>query len=377
MTAPGYIALALASILGLAVVGRWLTPKHYPVLVAYALGLSLGTSGWLGEGDLAVLSTAMRASVAIAIPALLLESSLRHLRLLGRSGTVAGLSVWAGACLAAASMVGVFGQPAREAALSLAIFTGSLANLQAAGVALGVTPSELAAANLGDVVAGGLLFLLLTSLGPGVVRAVLRKRPPDDLEAATSPAVPLDLARDDSAPLSGRAYAYAVLLAAGAIGIGSLAAALLSSSGVMLSGELVILGLATTLSIAAASTFVSPEVATAGARIGEGLMIAFCFLVGSAADLSTVYGEALTWALNMGLFLLIQIAAALAIARWLGVEGGTFILALAGAVYSPAFVGPVAHAARRRDLIAVGVIWGLIGLALGTPVALAFVALVD
>ena len=106
-------------------------------------------------------------------------------------------------------------------------------------------------------------------------------------------------------------------------------------------------------------------------------MIAFCLLVGTAASLGDLYGEALGWAWRMAVFLAIELSVALALARACGVGAGAFLLAVAGAVYSPAFVGPVAHAARRPDLVAVGVLWGLVGLALGTPAALAFVSLVD
>ena len=348
-----------------------LSPKHYPVLVAYALGLLLGSSGWLTEADHRTIDAAMRTSVAVAIPALLLQSHVRQLRAVGCAGLLAGLCLWVGAATAAAGMVALLGQTPAEAALSLAIFTGSLANLQAAGLALDISGTTLVAANLGDVVAGGLLFLLLTSIGPGLVGRVLRKRHrrTRTLQDEGAPA-PLPAA----IVLRPRHWMAATLLSVGALAVGLLLEAVVPVS--PLPAELLILGGATAAAVICASAIVRARVAAAGTRLGEGLMIAFCVLVGTAASLGDLYGEALAWAWHMGAFLLIELSVALALARACGVDVGTFLLAVAGAVYSPAFVGPVAHAARRPDLVAVGVLWGLVGLALGTPAALAFVAVV-
>lgn len=367
MTPLGSTTLALAVLLAVAVVAGRLSPKHYPVLLAYAIGLAIGATGGLTEADRVLLDAAMRAAVALAIPGLLLASSLARLRALGREGLLAGACVWGGASAAAALLLVVAGGPVTDVALTLAIFTGSLANLQAAGLALGVPDTTLVAANLGDVITGGGLFLLLTSVGPGVLRWVLGA----DAGPTGSTGPPADA--DTGSPPGPTAWLAAAALSVGCLAVGLLASAVLA--GPALPDELFVLGAAAVAAVAAASTFVSGPVAAAGTRFGEGLLIAFCLLVGTGASPGALYGEALAWAGFMGAFLVVELAVAVGLARLFGLRADPFLLALAGAVYSPAFVGPVAHAARRPDLVAVGVAWGLLGLALGTPAALALVAL--
>ena len=380
------MSLTSVLILGLAVGFAWatatgrLSPKHYPVLIAYALGLLLGTFAGLDAEEKALLQRVMRVAVALAIPALLLQTDLGQLRQLGRAGALAGLCVWAGALTAAGLALGVFAEAPTDTALTLAIFTGSLANMQAAGTALGVAETTLVAANLGDIVAGGMLFAALSSVGPGVLRRVLgRGGGPATREATMDLVDPVDsIAEVDELPsgedtwMGWRAYGLTAAATVVALVAGLGLNALLGPSAVP--AELVILGASTVVSVAMAATVLPAGAGEAGARLGDGLMIVFCLLVGTGASLADLAGESLHWALFMGAFVAVELGVALVLAKALRVEADAFLLALAGAIYSPAFVGPVALAADRRDLIPVGIAWGLMGLALGTPAALAFVA---
>ena len=384
MTFTTLLILACALALGFATATGRLSPKHYPVLLAYASGLLIGTFAGLEPGETAVLQTVMRVAVALAIPALLLQTSLAQLRGLGRSGALAGLCVWAGAFAAAGVALGVFAQAPTDVALILAVFTGSLANMQAAGTAMGVPDTTLVAANLGDIVAGGVLFAGLSSVGPGLLRRVLGRGaggggntgggiidPVDRADLVGEKAYILPAGRQGAAARL-RDWVRAVSAAAGALGVGLGLDALLGETTVP--SELVILGTATVVSVGLAGAVLPRGAGQAGARLGDGLMIVFCVLVGTGASLGDLAGEALSWAMSMGGFLAVELGVAVILARALRVDADTFSLALAGAVYSPAFVGPVAIAAGRRDALPVGIVWGLIGLALGTPAAPALVA---
>ena len=374
MTAATLSILLLAAGLAVATAAGRLSPKHHPVLIAYAVGLSIGATDYLSPDERAVLRAVMRGCVALAIPALLLQTDVAQLRRLGRDGLLAGFALWVGASVAAVIAVGVFAEAPTEVALVLAVFTGSIANLQAAGLALGVEESALVAANVGDVAAGGLLFLGLTGFGPRVVGGVLRKRKPENIRAASPGA---------SATAAGRAHVqlptpewkwwgFAGAAAAGSLVVGLGLASLVGATA--LPPELLVIGAASVVSVAVARAVGRLELGTAGARLGDGLMMAFCVLVGTGANVFAVAGEAVRWAVLMGGVLSVEVTVALLLARVLRVDAKAFLMALAGAVYSPAFVGPVAHAARAHGAIPVGIAWGLIGLALGTPAALAFAA---
>ena len=174
------------------------------------------------------------------------------------------------------------------------------------------------------------------------------------------------------------AYGMALCLAGVcvAVGLGLAAAAsvmLPQAVGVHVPRELLVIGGATALALALANHRRVARVVPAAASLGEGLLLGFCVLVGTLAEWSQVGWAALQWAGVMGVFLIVQIGVALALAWGLRLGGGAWLLALTGAVYSPAFVGPIAQAADRRDLVPVGVAVGLLGLASATPLALLWV----
>lgn len=114
------------------------------------------------------------------------------------------------------------------------------------------------------------------------------------------------------------------------------------------------------------------DIAKAGQKLGEYLMLVFCVLIGWSADWTAVGPEALVWAGQMGLFLLIQVIVSLVLAKALRIEPALYLMALIGSIYSPAFVPPIATTTKRYDLVPTGVFIGLIGLALGTLIGVLF-----
>ena len=341
------------------------------VLLCYALGLAMSALFGAPMMIHGIVHTLIQGCVVIAIPAMLLSASWTAVKNLGITGLKAAFSLWIGAA-AAAGMLLLFSEAgSMRIGMIIAIFTGGLANLQAAGLVLGLDEFELVAANLGDVIAGGLLFLFLTSFGWPMLQKIFR----------TTIAVKsqnVDLASSDSTvntktDLNLLAYVKALALSIGCIAIAAGLSYFLPKDFF----ELSILSLGALLAISVGQRLVGKEpdgeaIATAGQNLGEYLMLVFCVLIGWSANWTNVGPEALVWAGQMGLFLLVQVVVSLVLAKALNVEPALYLMALIGCIYSPAFVPPIASTTKRYDLVPTGVFIGLIGLALGTLIGVLF-----
>lgn len=357
----------------LAFVSPWLFKKlTLPpwisiVLLCYALGLAM--SALLGPPRLlhGPVHSLIQACVVIAIPAMLLAASWNKVRQLGLLGLKAAISLWLGAAIAAFFLLYVVNVGAERIGMIIAIFTGGLANLQAAGLILGLDEFNLVAANLGDVIAGGLLFLFLTSVGWPILKSIF-----GDILPAPEKSPALEIAHVEMPP-EALDYVKAVGLAVGCVGLAA-GLSMLLPSGFL---ELGVLGLGAFLAISAGqrlekASLQTNSIAQAGQRLGEYLMLVFCVLIGWSAEWTAVGPEALVWAGNMGVFLLVQVIVSLVLAKALRVEPALYLMALVGCIYSPAFVPPIASTTKRYDLVPTGVFIGLIGLALGTLIGVLF-----
>ena len=362
-----YELAALAMAGGTVLVARrgslpvWLSP----VLVAYAAGLCLAVTLGPPVALAAFAKTATGLTVLVAIAALLLGAQVGRLRALAGVGLRAAGALWIGAAVATLTLL-LIDVALQPTALTLAIFTGGLVNLQAAGQAIGIPAAELGAANLGDVVAGGLLFLaLLGPLWPLVARSLPEPMVRVQLGDASTPAAPPQ-------PSTGATIVALSLTATSVIvGLGLAYAAVGAADEV-----LVLLGVSAA-AVACAQLLAGREDADAlvhaGTIVGDLAVLAFCVLIGWQSELREVGPAAVGWALTMGAFLAVQLGVALALARSWGVGAGAFLLAVAGCVYSPAFVPAFAQRVGRPDLAPLGIAVGLLGLLAATPLALAVV----
>ena len=368
-----------AILLLLALFSPWLFKKLIlpawlsVVLLCYAIGLSM--SAVFGAPDLLqdVVHSLIQACVVIAIPAMLLAASWSQLKRLGLTGFKAAISLWIGAASAAFVLLLLMNVSSVRIGMIIAIFTGGLANLQAAGLILGLDEYQLVAANLGDVIAGGLLFLFLTSVGWPLLQKIFGITKTN--EGSTKP-----YRTQSSNSHYENDSAFSIAAHAKALGLAAACVALAGGVSLLFPGEfleLSILGLGAIMAITVGEGLeqkASPnnEVAAAGQNIGEYLMLVFCVLIGWSADWTSVGPEALVWAGQMGIFLLVQVIVSLVLAKALHIEPALYLMALVGSIYSPAFVPPIATTTKRYDLVSTGVFIGLVGLALGTIIGILF-----
>ncbi|MFK8054589.1 MAG: DUF819 family protein [Saprospiraceae bacterium] len=365
-----------AILLVLAFISPWLFKKlTLPswisiVLLCYALGLAMSAA--FGSPTLlhGPVHSLIQGCVVIAIPAMLLAASWSQLKKLGLTGFKAAISLWIGAAVAAFTLLYLVDVGSIRIGMIIAIFTGGLANLQAAGLILGLDEYNLVAANLGDVIAGGMLFLFLTSIGWPILKKLFGlSSKQNEHSSAVDP---------DAEVIVGQSptrmdYLKSFGLAVGCVALAGGVSFLLPSEFL----ELGILGLGALLAISVGqrlekSNGAQNQIATAGQNLGEYLMLVFCVLIGWSANWTAVGPEALVWAGQMGLFLLVQVAVSLVLAKALRVEPALYLMALVGCIYSPAFVPPIASTTKRYDLVPTGVFIGLIGLAIGTLIGVLF-----
>jgi len=160
---------------------------------------------------------------------------------------------------------------------------------------------------------------------------------------------------------AGAALALSVAVVAVSVGVS------LAATGGL--DQTLILLLLTTLSIA--GSFVGRIRNLRGAfETGSYLLLVFCVAIGTIADLSQLSGT--PYIFGYCAFVLVgTVVLHYALAARLGIDADTIIITSTAAVYSPAFVGPVAAALKNREVIISGMTTGLVGFAVGNYLGLA------
>ncbi|MCA8926318.1 MAG: DUF819 family protein, partial [Planctomycetes bacterium] len=127
---------------------------------------------------------------------------------------------------------------------------------------------------------------------------------------------------------------------------------------------------AVTTLAALASLVPALRVLRAGPLLGDYLLVVFCLAFGCLADLrelATSGGVLCAWTLCV---LLLGVAGHAALSRLAGIDRDTCVLTHTAAIYTPAFVPPVAANLGNRALVLSGISAALLGIALGTYLGL-------
>ncbi len=104
--------------------------------------------------------------------------------------------------------------------------------------------------------------------------------------------------------------------------------------------------------------------------LGSYFILMFSLALAMSIDWATLSGTILPM---LAFFACAQVAVILlhlVLCKIFRIDAGTAIVTSTAGVYGPPFIGPVAGAAKRPDLIAPGVICGALGLAIGTLLGL-------
>lgn len=332
----------------------WLSP----VVLCYAAGILLKNTGLFPLND-EWSTTATEVGILFAIPLLLYATDLkRWLSYAGSSLLSFGLCMLSGiiATVAAAYwFLDDLPDTWRLAGMLAGIYTGGTPNMQAIGLALKAPQETIILVNAADVLLGGVYLLLLTSVMPKWLKAVLPGfEPGKSIEVEDGVTDPYETFSYSHAI---RATGLTVLVIGGALGLTWLAYGQLDQLAFLIL-------MLTSLSLAA--SFV-PTVRNWDNTFetGEYFLLIFCVALGMLADFQHIIDKGLEIVQFTAVALLGTIFLHLLLSLVFRIDRDTFLFTSVAAIYGPPFIGQIASITGNRQLILSGIAMGLLGYAMG------------
>ena len=328
--------------------------------------------------DKELSQTVASVIVAVAIPLILMGLDLRKVKTLVRefllgygAQIVAVILVSAAACLIAGAK-GIAYAP-QLAGMAVGLYTGGTPNLIAIGNALipfSDAANVIAAANTADFVVGGIYFLLILTVIRPLYSRILGRKPA--VEVKTAAEEETVWGEHDMRFLRGDVRGIfkllgCLLLAAAVLVIGAGLELLINGS---LDGSLYLMVTVSVLGVAL--SFVKPIRTVKGNyQLGQYLVLVFSLGLSMSIDFRVLLETALPTLL---FFALAQVGVVLVhflLCKLWKVDGGTALITSTAGIYGPPFISPVALAWGDRELIAPGIICGVLGLAIGNLLGIA------
>jgi uncharacterized membrane protein len=376
------------------------------IVIAYAFGLLLGTSGILPtgspnyylalRGNSALKSSQMESLLAsgtitaddlfvnsirktqdllttiaipLAFPLLLFSLNIRKWLKYAKTGFVSMILAVVSILVIIVSGYFIFKNVVPEswkvAGMLVGVYTGGTPNMASLSYALNVDPNLFLMTNTYDILVGAVTIFFFITAGPQVFRAILPPFRHKEEAADTEQAVAEAQSFED---FSGLFKKGRLLPLAKALGI-SLIIAVVSAGIAMLFPEdafqpLAIL-LITTLAIAGSlipwinrieKTF----------QLGMYFILVFSFAFASMADLTTIFNIGF-----LGLFGYVTYAyfgsliLHLLLSKIFRVNADDYLITTTAFIYSPPFVPVIAAALKNKDVIVTGITVGIIGWIIG------------
>jgi len=334
-----------------------------PIVLCYATGIAMGNIPSF-HIDKAITEGITSYTIIFAIPLLLISNEFTRWIKYARAALTSLIL-----CFIATLMAGAIGyflfrhslpNASKLAGMLVGVYAGGTANLYAVGKALKADAAQTVLLNTSDMICSSVYLLLLTSVWQ---RLLLLFLPPfkKHADAATVNYI------DQEALFQRLSLKVKVksLLSASCIGLiitgVSVGWSFLLSRNV--EPALVILAL-TTLSIAA--SFVKKINRHKSAyEAGNYLLLVFSVAMGMMAN----FKELMQSSGNILLFTVVVISSAvllhLLFARLFKIDADTAIITSTATIFSPPFVGQVAGALKNKEMVPIGIVAGLIGIASG------------
>lgn len=314
--------------------------------------------------------------VAIAIPLILFGFDLRKVRSLAKDMMKGyGLQIVATILCssAAALIVSRLGldYAAQLGGMATGLYVGNTPNMIAVGRALlpaAESAKVIIEASTADcIVGGGYFFLVLTIMCP-LYKHVLGKK--------KAPETQLTDSYETQEITAGNEYDFAsipkdlrsiirliltILLAVASLAAGAGLELLINGS---LDGSMFIMITVSVLGIA--GSFVRPIRETKGTyQVGQYLFLMFSLGLCMSLDLSALIGSILRTALFLAAVQTACVFVHLLLCKLFKLDGGTALITNSAGLYGPPYIAPIAVAYGERQLIAPGIICGVVGLAIG------------
>lgn len=363
---------------------RWpALDKLGPALICYGLGMLIANIGVLPEGSGPVQTMFMNISVPLALPLLLFSLDLkRWSKLAGRAFLSFALVIVS--VLAAITLYYFFYHERVEeswkvAGMLIGVYTGGSINLNAIGLALKAKEHVLVLTNTADMLVCTPYFLFILSYAQRVLTKIL---PPfcyptgamGDAARGRGDTVCDEAGMKDFNDYTGIFRPAVALPLAGAalvsIAIFGISYALYSVVPVEFNMAALMLGI-TTLGLL--GSFV-PKIRSIPMtfQFGQYIIMIFCLVVGSLADLGQVVMSAPTIFIFTAIAVYGSMLLHVILAAIFRVDADTMIITSVAAVFSPPFVPVVAAALKNKDVIISGIATGILGWVIGNYLGISY-----
>ncbi len=350
------------------------------IVLCYVAGLILGNIGIFPESIVSIQDTMNMLVIPLALPLIFFSMDLRGW---GKQAGMAAKS-FGGALIAV--MVGSFiafmiFEPRlgvegwKMAGMLIGVYTGGTPNLAAIGNGLEISSSNYIAVHASDVLVSGILFLLILSVIPRILKRILPKyQQLSDLEHSQN-LRQMDgfepyfkgFQKKDLWPLLA-AFGMSVLIFA--IGGG---ASFLVPEGI---SSVVAILLITTLGILA--SFV-PRIRNIRMtfQLGHYLLLVFALVVSSMANIKKLIDTAPVVILFVATLLILAFVIHTILSKLMKVDADTHLVTMTALIYSPPFVPVVAAVLRNKQVIMTGMLAGIAGWIIGNYAGIGFAYLVQ
>jgi uncharacterized membrane protein len=334
-----------------------------PIFLCYAVGLLLSFI----IKDTSIAETVSELLLPLAIPMILLSSDLKSVSLLSKkallSFVLSVISVLVTVSLGFFLLKGNIEFPNKVAGMMAGLYTGGTPNLLSIGYSLGVPDSEIAVANMVDLVTGGIYFLLLISVIPAIVRKIL-----PETGAIYTKDSDKALKYDEAFLMPGEKFSFRSLWRRLPIFFAALVSAL-AAVGISLltTGQLnilIIMLIVTTGGVAFSFVRRIHEIPGSFAS-GQYVIYMFSLAIGLYFDFSMIKTVAFTLML---IFLAVQVGSIflqVLLAKIFKIGGHLTIITSTACIFGPAFVMPVSNALEDKSIVLPGLISGILGYAIG------------
>lgn len=363
----------LVILIGFPAVIVWLTGRYRkigflsPILLCYIAGLLLANVMKIdGEASM----TVSEVTVPLAIPLLLFATNFFSWLRLAKKMILSFCLVIISAMISAL-VVGYFFAPYtpeywKIAGMLVGVYTGGTPNLMAISTSLGVQSETLILVNAADFMLGGLYLLFLMLAAQRVLHLFLPKFKQAGAETASPEA---DLPEQRFSRLGfwakvlkvAAALGGAVLIVGAGIGLSMLLAGGLNVAVVILT--------VTTLGIACSF---HPRIRGAEAPfpVGQYLLLIFSMAMGTLVNIREMLAATPVMFLFTAAVMFGAILIHFALAALCRIDADTTIITSTAGIYGPAFIGPIAGVLKNREVLAPGLLSGLVGYALGNYLGL-------
>jgi len=380
LTAMWIVIYVLVPVLVIYLCQRYpILDKISAVMLCYAVGIVAGNMGFLSGGHVNIVPQGFSGvqeyffviTIALALPLIFFSIDIRRwFGVAGKAVLSFGLEIVAVVIAAATGylifrdMVG--GETWKVAGMLIGVYTGGTVNLGAIGTALDTDKTVLAATQISDVVVS-LVYLLLVLT---VLQHILLKFLPAFKRAAADGSEEEIQDYNSYAGFFNRGHllplagALALSIAILAVGVGL--------TFIFPKDTALVVAVLAVSTLGIAFSFV-PRIRKIPMtyQLGQYFILIFCLVVSSMSDLSRLFGTTLPLLAMVGWAVFISLGIHIFLAWIFKIDADTVVITSVAGIYSPPFVPMVARVLKNRDIVASGVVTGIIGWVVGTYLGIA------